>query len=74
MTDPKVNKLIVSNYIKFKQEHGFSPEEILSKQLSLEGVMINHTHAENKEMLKSAGFHHVETIKMRHIKILIFLI
>lgn len=60
--DPKVNKLIVSNYIKFKQENGFSPEEILSKQLSLEGVMINHTHSENKEMLQEVGFHHVETI------------
>lgn len=62
ISDSKVSKLIVSNYIKFKQEQGFSPEEILSKQLSLEGVMINYTHHENKEMLQHVGFHHIETI------------
>ncbi|MCL2113631.1 MAG: methyltransferase domain-containing protein [Streptococcaceae bacterium] len=60
--DPKINKLITSSYIKFKVHNGFSSEEVLSKQLSLEGVMKTNTHSENKKMLIDAGFQHVSTI------------
>ncbi len=37
-------------------------EEIIFKKLRLEGSMINHNHTENKEILKSVGFHYVKTI------------
>ena len=45
-----------------KEVHFIGIEEIIFKKLRLEGVMINHTHAENKEILKSVGFHYVKTI------------
>ncbi|WP_165211585.1 methyltransferase domain-containing protein [Streptococcus tangpeifui] len=60
--DPKINKLISSCYMKFKAAHGFSAEEILSKQLSLEGMMVTNTHSENTRLLSHAGFSHIATI------------
>lgn len=60
--DSKISKLITSSYMKFKIENGFSADEVLSKQFSLEGMMITNTHKENKKMLSDVGFLHVTTV------------
>lgn len=60
--DSKIEKLFTSTYIKFKMNSGFSSEEVIAKQLSLEGVMKTNTHDENKKMLKQAGFSHVASV------------
>lgn len=60
--DPKIYKLITSSYMKFKIDHGFSPEEVLSKQFSLEGTMVTNTHSENQCLLSSVGFSHITTV------------
>lgn len=62
ISNPKINKLITSSYMKFKIHNGFSPEEVLSKQFSLEGVMIPNTHLANRSMLSSVGFENVTSI------------
>ena len=56
--DPKIYKLVTSSYMKFKIDHGFSPEEVLSKQFSL----VTNTHSENRRLLSSAGFSHITTV------------
>lgn len=48
--------------MKFKIDYGFSPEEVLSKQFSLEGAMVTNTHSENRHLLSGAGFSHVTTV------------
>lgn len=62
INDPKINKFITSSYMKFKIHNGFSPEEVLSKQFSLEGVMIPNTHLANTNMLSCAGFENITSI------------
>ncbi|QQL47006.1 methyltransferase domain-containing protein [Streptococcus mutans] len=60
--DPKIYKLMASSYMKFKIDHGFSPEEVLSKQFSLEGTMVTNTHSENRRLLSSVAFSHITTV------------
>ncbi|MCD8914335.1 methyltransferase domain-containing protein [Staphylococcus simulans] len=58
----KVDKILSSCYLKFKINQNFTPNEILDKQFSLEGMMKTNTYNENLEMLKNTGFTNVETI------------
>jgi tRNA (cmo5U34)-methyltransferase len=51
---------MVEEYLRLKSEHGYSPEEIERKRLSLEGVLVPLTARWNEEMLRRAGFSEVE--------------
>lgn len=61
-SDPKINKMISSSYMKFKISSGFTPEEVISKQFSLEGMMKTNTHSENRRMLSQSGFSKVASV------------
>ena len=46
----------------YKKKKGYSEYEISKKREALENILIPYTELENKEMLKNAGFKHIETI------------
>jgi len=52
----------ISAYYEMKSDHGYTPEAIERKRLSLEGVLVPLSATANEEMLKAAGFRFVETI------------
>ena len=56
----KLNKLFVKNYYDKKLESGYSQEQIERKRLSLEGVLVPVTNDWNIDLLKQAGFRHVD--------------
>jgi tRNA (cmo5U34)-methyltransferase len=60
--DAVIDKLLVDRYYNHKREMGYSQEEIDRKRLSLEGVLVPVTAAWNEDLLRSAGFQHVEPI------------
>lgn len=51
---------LVSLYLQMKAENGYSQEEIDRKRLSLEGVLVPVTAKWNEELLRMAGFSHVD--------------
>ena len=60
--DKKLNKILIDVYYDYKKKKGYSEYEISKKREALENVLIPYTEEENKEMLKNAGFRHIETI------------
>jgi tRNA (cmo5U34)-methyltransferase len=58
--DAVTNELFISTYLKQKGENGYSSEEINRKRESLEGVLVPVTATWNEELLRLAGFKHVE--------------
>ena len=56
----RMDRLMVDAYYKQKRDHGYSEEDIESKRLSLEGVLVPVTADWNRDLLTSAGFRHVE--------------
>jgi tRNA (cmo5U34)-methyltransferase len=60
--DKVLNKQMIDLYYDFKRRQGYSDFEIAQKREALENVLIPYTEEENKEMLKNAGFHTIETI------------
>jgi len=60
--DKKLNKILIDEYYNYKKQKGYSEYEIAKKREALENVLIPYTEEENKEMLKNAGFKHIETI------------
>jgi tRNA (cmo5U34)-methyltransferase len=48
--------------LKFKIRNGFTPEEVLSKQFSLEGILNSNTHSVNRSLLSSVGFENITSI------------
>ena len=56
----QLNNLFVSNYHRYKEQHGYSKEQIERKKLSLEGVLVPVTNDWNIELLKQAGFRQVD--------------
>jgi len=56
------NKILIDVYYDYKKKKGYSEYEISKKREALENVLIPYTEEENKEMLKNAGFKHIETI------------
>jgi tRNA (cmo5U34)-methyltransferase len=60
--DKKLNKILIDEYYEYKKKKGYSEYEISKKREALENVLIPYTEEENKEMLKNAGFKHIETI------------
>lgn len=55
-----LDALMVDRYYTLKAENGYSQEQIERKRLSLEGVLVPVTAAWNEELLKGAGFTHVD--------------
>jgi len=60
--DKKLNKLLIDEYYDYKKQKGYSEYEISKKREALENVLIPYSETENREMLKNAGFKHIETI------------
>ena len=54
------DRLLVETYYDRKGENGYSTDQITAKRRSLEGVLVPVTADWNVEMLKQAGFKHVE--------------
>ena len=60
--DKKLNKILIDEYYKYKKEKGYSEYEIAKKREALENVLIPYTELENREMLSTSGFKHIEVI------------
>jgi tRNA (cmo5U34)-methyltransferase len=58
----RTNNMLVDCYYAYKRKMGYTQEEIDRKRLSLEGVLVPVTADWNEELLRGAGFHHVECI------------
>ncbi|WP_300366850.1 carboxy-S-adenosyl-L-methionine synthase CmoA [Hydrogenimonas sp.] len=62
MEDKWLNKQIIDIYYDYKKVQGYSETEIMRKREALENVLIPYTIAENRSMLKEAGFETVDTV------------
>lgn len=56
----RIDATFVDRYLAMKRENGYGEEEITRKRYSLEGVLVPVTADWNVELLKSAGFRHVD--------------
>jgi len=56
------DKEMIDIYYDFKKSKGYSTTEIAKKREALENVLVPYSEEENKEMIKSVGFRHCETI------------
>jgi len=61
-SDARFQDIITSVYFDYKLEEGYSKEEIMSKYMSLKGVLEPFTTQGNVDMLKRAGFTDINTI------------
>jgi tRNA (cmo5U34)-methyltransferase len=55
-----LDALMVAHYYAFKQDSGYSAEEIERKRLALEGVLVPLTARGNDALLRDAGFTQVD--------------
>lgn len=60
--DKQLDKTMIERYYQFKQEQGYSLNEITKKREALENVLIPYTLDENIQMLKNAGFKTIEVL------------
>lgn len=58
--DPETDRLLREVYEGHKRENGYSTDEIERKRYALEGVLVPVTAKWNEDLLRSAGFVHVE--------------
>ncbi|MEQ8402480.1 MAG: carboxy-S-adenosyl-L-methionine synthase CmoA [Roseitalea porphyridii] len=58
--DTLFNRLFIDHYYDFKRRNGYTEMEIANKREALENVLIPYRLEENVELLKNAGFRHVE--------------
>ncbi|MDD5033571.1 MAG: carboxy-S-adenosyl-L-methionine synthase CmoA [Methylococcaceae bacterium] len=58
--DSLFNRLFIRYYYHLKKRQGYSESEIAHKREALENVLIPYRPEENRELLESAGFRHVE--------------
>jgi tRNA (cmo5U34)-methyltransferase len=58
--DYEIDRRFVAEYLGRKSENGYSREAIERKRLSLEGVLVPVTERWNRELLRDAGFDHVD--------------
>jgi tRNA (cmo5U34)-methyltransferase len=58
--DSLFNRLFIRYYYNLKKRQGYSESEIAHKREALENVLIPYRPEENRELLSSAGFRHVE--------------
>ena len=54
------NRLFIKHYYEMKKRNGYSDLEIAQKREALENVLIPYRLEENKELLRSQGFQHVD--------------
>ncbi len=54
------NRLFIKHYYEMKRRNGYSELEIAQKREALENVLIPYRLEENKELLRRAGFRHVD--------------
>ena len=54
------NRLFINHYYELKRRNGYSELEIAQKREALENVLVPYRLEENKELLKSQGFRHVD--------------
>lgn len=60
LNDSLFNRLFLRYYYNMKKRQGYSEVEITNKREALENVLIPYRPEENRELLVSAGFKHVE--------------
>ncbi len=58
--DSLFNRLFIRYHYNMKKRQGYSESEIAHKREALENVLIPYQPEENRELLASAGFRHVE--------------
>ncbi len=58
--DTIFNRLFINHYYDFKRRNGYSETELTQKRQALENVLIPYHMEENVELLKWAGFQHIE--------------
>jgi tRNA (cmo5U34)-methyltransferase len=58
--DSLLNRLFIKYYYAMKRRNGYSEMEIAQKREALENVMIPYRLEENRDLLHSAGFRHIE--------------
>ena len=56
----EIDHRLVSEYLQMKATNGYSHEQIERKRLSLEGVLVPITASWNEQLLRHAGFEHVD--------------
>ena len=56
-----LDELFIKNYHEHKKENGYSAEDIERKRMSLEGVLVPVTSDWNIDLMKQAGFRHIDT-------------
>jgi tRNA (cmo5U34)-methyltransferase len=54
------NRLFIKHYYEMKRRNGYSETEIAQKREALENVLVPYRLEENKELLRGAGFRHVD--------------
>lgn len=65
-SDHRMNEMLVDTYYGLKGENGYTPEQINLKRRSLEGVLVPVTADWNVDLLRRAGFKHIEPF-WRHL-------
>ena len=58
--DADINQTMVDVYYQMKSKNGYTQDQIERKRLSLEGVLVPVTAKWNEELMKMAGFKHVD--------------
>jgi len=58
--DSMIDRAMVSAYRNLKADHGYSQEQIERKAMSLEGVLVPVTSSWNADLLRQAGFMHID--------------
>jgi tRNA (cmo5U34)-methyltransferase len=54
------NRLFIQHYYEMKARNGYSEMEIAQKREALENILVPYRLEENKELLRAAGFRHVD--------------
>jgi tRNA (cmo5U34)-methyltransferase len=54
------NRLFIKHYYEMKRRNGYSELEIAQKREALENVLVPYRLLENRELLRSQGFQHVD--------------
>ena len=58
--DAQIDNMLVQEYYKLKGENQYTQEQIAAKRKSLEGVLVPVTAKWNIDLLRTAGFSHIE--------------
>lgn len=58
--DFTLDSMMVDEYYRIKEENAYTQEQISAKRKSLEGVLVPITAHWNEQMLRDAGFRHID--------------